>query len=107
MPRFPYFGFPHYYNYMPNYPHNLATSASNQSSTYIPHTESKSPTSKIDASHTNKSKSAPIDDDFLFDLFGLKIYFDDILIIGLLFFLYNEGVKDEGLFIVLVLLLLS
>lgn len=47
------------------------------------------------------------DDSFLFDLFGLKIYIDDALIVCLLFFLYQEQVQDEGLFIVLVLLLLS
>lgn len=43
----------------------------------------------------------------LFEFFGVKLYFDDILLICLIFFLYNEGVKDEYLFIVLVLLLLS
>ena len=47
------------------------------------------------------------DDSFLFDLFGLKIYIDDVIIVCLLFFLYQEHVKDEGLFIVLVLLLMS
>ena len=44
---------------------------------------------------------------FLFDLFGLNIYLDDALIICLLLFLYQEKVKDEGLFIVLILLLIS
>ena len=44
---------------------------------------------------------------FLFDLFGLKVYLDDALIICLLLFLYHETVKDEGLFITLILLLLS
>ena len=43
----------------------------------------------------------------LFELFGLKLYFDDILLICLVFFLYNEGVKDYYLFISLILLLLS
>ena len=47
------------------------------------------------------------DDAFLFELFGLKIYLDDLLIVTLLFFLYQEKVHDEGLFITLVLLLLS
>lgn len=44
---------------------------------------------------------------FLFDLFGLKIYSDDLLIAALLFFLYQEKVNDDGLFIALILLLLS
>ena len=46
-------------------------------------------------------------DDTVFEIFGIKLHFDDILLICLIFFLYNEGVKDEFLFIVLVLLLLS
>ena len=54
-----------------------------------------------------KNKSNKNNDAFLFDLFGLKIYYDDILLISLIYFLYSEGVKDDGLFIVLVLLLLS
>ena len=42
-----------------------------------------------------------------FEIFGLKLYFDDLLIIALLFFLYQEEVKDTYLYIALVLLLLS
>ena len=37
----------------------------------------------------------------------VKLYFDDVLILSLLFFLYKEEVKDEGLFLALVLLLIS
>ena len=43
----------------------------------------------------------------LFEIFGIKLYFDDILLICLIFFLYNEGVKDYYLFISLILFLLS
>lgn len=43
----------------------------------------------------------------LIEIMGLKLYLDDVIIIGLLFFLYNEGVKDDILFISLILLLLS
>lgn len=42
-----------------------------------------------------------------FEIFGLKLHFDDLLLICLIFFLYNEGVKDQFLFISLILLLLS
>ena len=38
---------------------------------------------------------------------ALKLYFDDVLILSLIFFLYKEDVKDEGLFLALVLLLIS
>lgn len=47
------------------------------------------------------------DDEEYFDLFGLKLYHDDLLLIGLIFFLYKEDVKDQYLFFALVLLLLS
>lgn len=43
----------------------------------------------------------------IFEIFGIKLYFDDILLISLIFFLYSEGVEDNLLFIALILLLLS
>ena len=43
----------------------------------------------------------------LFEILGFKIYFDDLLILCLLFFLYQEGIKDQYLFISLILLLIS
>ena len=45
--------------------------------------------------------------DYTLNVFGLTLHFDDILIICLLIFLYNEKVQDNLLFISLVLLLLS
>ena len=57
--------------------------------------------SKLD---TSKDKAY---EDYFFELFGLKLYYDDILLMCLLFFLYNEGVSDDELFISLILLLLS
>lgn len=47
------------------------------------------------------------DEEELFNLFGIKLYQDDILLIGLIFFLYQEDVKDQYLFFALILLLLS
>ncbi len=46
-------------------------------------------------------------DEPIFEILGIKLYLDDLLILGLLFILYNEGVKDEMLFIALVLLLIG
>lgn len=43
----------------------------------------------------------------IFEIFGLQLFFDDILIMALIFFLYNEGVRDNLLFISLILILLS
>lgn len=43
----------------------------------------------------------------VFEILGIQLFLDDIIILGLLFFLYQEGVQDEMLFISLILLLLS
>lgn len=42
-----------------------------------------------------------------FEIFGIKLFFDDLLILALLFFLYKEEVKDNYLYIVLFMLLLN
>lgn len=41
------------------------------------------------------------------DLFGYKIYIEDLLLISLIFCLYKEGVEDQLLFMCLILLLFS
>ena len=43
----------------------------------------------------------------IIEIFGIKLYLDDLIILSILFFLYKEGVQDELLFISLILLLLS
>lgn len=53
------------------------------------------------------NEKKPNNQDFLFELFGLKIYTDDILILSLLFLMYTENVKDDFLFIILILLLIG
>ena len=58
---------------------------------------------KTDKSFFNSQQT----DEAFFEIFGLKLYFDDILIIALLFLLYNEKVKDTELFVCLTLLLLD
>lgn len=61
----------------------------------------------IDNDNNKENCSNADDDSPLFQLFGINLYFDDILLICLIWFLYDEGVKDEGLFMALILLLLS
>ena len=46
-------------------------------------------------------------DEEIFDFFGLKLSFDDLLILFILFFLYKEDTKDPYIFIALILLLLN
>ena len=55
----------------------------------------------------DKNVKTEKDDDVLFEIFGLKLFYDDVLLICLIFFLYQEGVEDQYLFIALILLLLS
>lgn len=69
--------------------------------------EKKSDSKNNNIQSNTPSKSLPPNKDFVLDLFGLKLYFDDVLILSLIFFLYKEDVKDEGLFLALVLLLIS
>ena len=42
-----------------------------------------------------------------FEILGLKLFFDDVLILCIIYFLYTEKTKNEELFICLILLLLS
>ena len=65
--------------------------------------------SQKDNSDCKKSPTYPTSDSTseYFDILGIRLYFDDILILCLLFFLYLEKVDDQLLFIALLLLLLS
>lgn len=112
MPRFPYMGFPFpYYNNSPKSSQNFSKSVD-----YKPYSnhnilkpayncEPKLQEPCLNDEQKNKSNNNH--DNYLFDLFGLKLYTDDVLLVSLIYFLYSEGVKDESLFIVLMLLLLS
>lgn len=97
MNNFPRYGFPFpYFNpYRRNqfFANNYSKihNNSNCNNNYISHSQNKD----------------NIEDDVFLELFGIKLYFDDVLILSLLFFLYKEDVKDEGLFLALVLLLIS
>lgn len=118
MPRPPYIGFPFpYYKNIPKSPQNFAVS------NYVKNTDTKlhyndnflksdsNSESEVENLRFNKQKEkknkSNNNNDYLFDLFGLKLYTDDVLLVSLIYFLYSEGVKDESLFIVLILLLLS
>ena len=69
----------------------------------------KSSTTSNNSSSTVNDNSKPPDKDnqVLINILGIDLYSDDILILCILFFLYMEGIKDEMLFISLVLLLLT
>lgn len=131
MLKFPYYGFnyPYYNKHLP-YRNNLSNmqnhyytpsslTSSNLTSENFKQKNTKESDEKkqetryfnstAENQKTNKSNNFSSFDkeSFIFDLFGIKLYFDDILILSLLFFLYKEGVKDYNLFISLLLLLIS
>ena len=117
--HYPYFGFPYYQRYSRygyRYPSSYAYSSSTKKDRKErDHIEKKSQNTV----HTNKKPNPPFDhikkeecssngeDSPLFQIFGIILYFDDILLICLIFFLYQEGVEDDSLFLALILLLLS
>lgn len=105
--RFPYQAFPYNYSYYrpKAYMRKCSTNCCNNNVSLNSKNENKTQTC-YDSINQNSSSSKN-DDDFFFEIFGLKLYFDDVLLICLIFFLYQEGVQDQELFICLILLLLS
>ena len=91
------------HNHINQYPNTQINQNQNNNSniSYLqPSTRKDFPKEKQDSNTSNKESS-------VFEIFGIKLYFDDILLICLIFFLYTEGVEDQYLFIALILLLLS
>ena len=118
MPRLPYFNFPFpFYRTPPKYHNfpNSTTGNANKSLSPIPASINSNGAPKNGSTFSNEAHFSKYEqknksnknNDYLFDLFGLKIYSDDVLLVSLIYCLYSEGVKDDGLFIVLILLLLS
>lgn len=108
MYSYPFYGFPRrFYSYRPYYPSNNLQSSSNNNNL---NSQAKKET-KVELTHKTENRQKEIphtsQDDSIFEIFGIKLYYDDLLLICLIFFLYNEGVQDQFLFITLVLLLLS
>lgn len=106
--NYPFLGFRNkyypykYYNY-PIYQNKYNSSNDNF--------ENKPPNKKVEEVTSPTSKNSDTEysskNSYFFSILGIRLYFDDLIILALLFFLYNEGVKDDGLFICLILLLLS
>lgn len=97
--RMPYLNFPHYSNlYRKNYYQNSTHFEQNVDN------NNKNSTTFYSSTINN---SLDTDEQPFFNILGISLHYDDILIICVLFFLYSEGIKDEMLFICLILLLLS
>lgn len=94
-PRF----FPYYYRNRNYYRQNITPNRDKENQ------NEKEPPKKGRPNQDNHSFGNT--DSPVFEIFGIQLFFDDILLISLIFFLYNEGVQDQFLFIALILLLLS
>jgi len=127
MHPFPFLGpsyfrkpYPYHYYRKPSYNYNNNYDISDKKP-YFPNISQKKEQKNFD-SCSNNMKNKNFDDnniektqfnneeynnEEIFEIFGLKLHFDDLLIITLLFFLYQEDVKDTYLYIALILLLLS
>lgn len=116
MPIFPFFQYP--YNMNRYYPRNNIYSKKND---YIDNIN-ENDTSKNNELSSRQNKSSryndfgPIhfqnpfsmdNDEPIIEILGISLYLDDIIILALLFFLYQEGVKDYMLYLALIMLLLS
>lgn len=62
---------------------------------------------KIKVDEINKTDTDANNNTPLFNILGFDIYFDDFLLLSILIFLYKENIKDDYLFITLILLLLN
>lgn len=60
-----------------------------------------------DASNNEKRSFNNFNNKPFFSIFGFDLYFDDILILCILFSMYKDGIKDDMLFMCLLLLLFS
>ncbi len=103
----PPFHFPYYFNtnFRRNHYYKSHLSPTQSSNSY---SSLQNINSNLNIPPDNKKNNSKSNyDNYFFELFGIKLYFDDVLLISLLFFLYEEGVKDNELFFSLVLLLLS
>lgn len=118
--RYPSFGMPYfnrYSRYGYQYPSHNNLMHYHNKNLKTKHEEVKNTVNSIITKNNCENKSQKTNDSCkdkptysetpLFNMFGINLYFDDILLICLILFLYDEGVDDEWLYIVLILLLLG
>lgn len=110
MEYYPFFPRPYYYrNYARrDYPEeNLQKHPEYRQNGEQNRTYANKQTIKEECKTTKMQNQSKPDENPIFEIFGIRLFLDDILIISLIFFLYNEGVRDNLLFVSLILILLS
>lgn len=128
--NFPYFGYPSHNPYYKYYrsPNNYVNIQKNAYTSKLTETsEENSTTSQNSIDNKAIYKEENFENDYkenvqracnsldnnnesdkpIFELFGIKLYSDDLIILAILFLLYEQNVKDEMLYIILFLLLFS
>lgn len=108
--RFPFYGYQYsnpYYRYQKQYMNNLKNSQINKTENSITNSTKISNTINQTSNSHDSNNQYTSENQAIFEIFGIKLYMDDLIIIGLLYFLYQENVKDEMLYIILFLLLFS
>ena len=98
-PPFPFFNNNYKYHNYNNFSPNGQFSNRSMNSKRLEHMES--------TKFQKKEEPVSSSTDSFFEILGLKLYFDDIIIICILYFLYTEKVQDTELFVCLIMLLLS
>ena len=117
---------PYLYNYRRNYfpyfnkqnihpkhinpeiiPNTFINSQTNKSKKINSFTQEKSENFSNKNNKKNTEDKKNLSSEYFFEIFGFHFYFDDILILCILLFLYVEEVKDIELFLCLIFLLLS
>ncbi len=112
--RFPFYGYPYNYNYnYYKYYNQLGNSSTiKQEKSTAENVETnedkiEEENQKEKSSITNSRKISSTTDAPIFEIFGIKLYLDDLIIIGVMYFLYQQNVHDEMLYLILLMLLFS
>lgn len=92
--NYPYNRYPHVHNPFNNPAYNTQFEQHNK--------HLNNSIEKEEKKETREKQESPF-----IEIFGISLYFDDILLICIIFFLFQEGIDDEWLYIALILLLLS
>ena len=105
----PYFSYPFHPTSNKNYPNhpfsNMPSNVYQRPSSQESHTHSQPKNSNSNDFLQNGNISK--ENKNYWDIFGIPLYFDDILLMLLIYCLYTDGVKDIYLFFILILLLLT
>ena len=119
---YPYFGFPNYYgnlnninsrkntnldNFPPHYSPNNKQAYSYKNTTFNSNSLNNYNNNNIKKDNNNEKIKKETKQSPFLTLFGISLYFDDILLICVILFLYSEDIDDSYLMLVLLLLLMS